>query len=311
MQMNVIKNNMNECMDNVCGDKESVYNSVIPTSLVNEGGMNGRCCYYEKEEDNVVCYEYVLLRKKGISYIKDIVNVLKYSKGVLYKAILYLDTYFLRKQCYNINIYQISTICILISVQFNECCINNNIKELSILLHCIPHLLQLEQDILTTLNYNLGMLTVYDYINTFFSYGVLFTSNAISHEDIFEAEYVLSYAMNILFMLVDDYCFLDFTPHVMAITIIRIALENSAVSFDDIHFQKVYDVNFHHIDYVKCLFVLKAILPYVMKDERNSNRSINNNNICITNINKRDVYHYSLSLECGSSSTLDYSNYSL
>jgi hypothetical protein len=253
--------------------------------------------------------EYLSIRKEAILYIKDIINALNYSKTVLYKAILYLDIYCLHKSLYNVNIYQISTICIFIALQFNECCVNNNINELFVLLKLIPRLLELEQDILKTLNFDLGMLTVYDYINLYFTKGVLFTNNPISKEDLFEIEFLLAFSIDLLWLLIDDDRFLDFTPQTLALTIIRIATEKNSVSFDNKLFQLAYNINFKQMNHVQCFFVIKTILPYIIKETHltnmNKHSNLNANNLCISNSEKASNINYSVSPEHPSSSTLD------
>ena len=286
------------------------YNSIIPPSLGNDFVL-----LTQNYKSNLLfptktpTQEYLSIRKEAILYIKDIINALNYSKTVLYKTILYLDIYCLHKSLYNINIYQISTICIFIALQFNECCVNNNINELFVLLKLIPRLLELEQDILKTLNFDLGMLTVYDYINLYFTKGVLFTNNPISKEDLFEVEFLLAFSVDLLWLLIDDDRFLDFTPQTLALTIIRIATEKNSVSFDNKLFQLAYNINFKQMNHVQCFFVIKTILPYIIKETHltnmNKHSNLNANNLCISNSEKASNINYSVSPEHPSSSTLD------
>ena len=287
------------------------YNSIIPPSL----STHSMLLTQDYQSDllfptTTPTQEYLSIRKEAILYIKDIINALNYSKLVLYKAILYLDVYCLQKPLYHVNIYQISTICIFISLQFNDCCVNNKINELFVLLNLIPQLIELEQDILKTLNFDLGMLTVYDYINIYFSKGVLFNNNSVSKEDLFEVEFLLAFSIDILWLLVDDDRFLDFTPQTLALTIIRIATEKNSVSFDSKQFQQAHNINFKQMNHVQCFFVIKAILPYIIKETlentMNKHSNLNANNLCISSSSeKASNMYYSVSPEHPSSSTLD------
>ena len=241
--------------------------------------------------------DYLSSRKLVIMYIKDIIKAFSFPQQVLYKAITYMDIYFQHKQLANVNIYHISAVCVLMALQYNECCAHNNITQLFALIKMIPNVLDIEFDILNALDYNLGMLSVYDYICMFFKEGVLFRNyNSKTEEDDYkyESEYLLQCAKNLLCMLVNDERFVDFNPFIMAITIIRIVCEANSVLFDKELFQYRYNINFKHINYVQCLFVIKTILPYILKDNiqnKYNNSKFNYNNII--NITQKNVLKYS------------------
>jgi hypothetical protein len=242
-------------------------------------------------------------------YIKDIVKVFDFPQRIVYKAITYVDTYFQHKPLHNVNIYHISAVCVLMALQYNDCCVHNNINQLFALIKTIPNVIDIEFDILNALNYDLGMMNVYDYICMFFKEGVLFKNyNDKNDEDDykFEVEYLLKRSLDLLCMLIGDERFVDFHPFIMAITIIRIVCEMNSVLFDKELFQYTYNINFKHINYVQCLFVIKTILPYIMNDNAQSNYN-NNNSKFNHNNNKRNDYNsnvYSTSFP----TTIEYSS---
>lgn len=203
------------------------------------------------------------------------------------------------------------------ALQYNECCVNNNIHELLTLVKMIPHAYEIEFDILKVLNYDLGMLSVYDYIYSFFKEGVLFRKSDLTYkEDEYEVEYLLESAVHIMEMLINDERYVDFTSLTMAVTIIRIACEMNSILFDSNIFQQVHNINFNKVNYVQCFFVIKAILPYVIREHNNNNndaityKCINNNTYKHSSIktwnNKQSPYiKYSVSPDMQSSSTID------
>ena len=244
-----------------------------------------------------VSSDYLSSRKLAIMYVKDIIKAFNFPQQVLYKAITYIDTYFHHKQLINANIYHISAVCVLMALQYNECCVHNNITQLFTLMKTIPNVLDIEYDILNVLDYDLGMMSVYDYICMLFKEGVLFrnyNSKTEENDYKYEVEYLLKCAKDLLCLLVNDERFVDFSPFIMAITIIRIVCEANSVLFDKEMFQYTYNINFKHINYVQCLFVTKTILPYIMKDNvqnkyNNSKCKYNN----IINITQKNVLKYS------------------
>ena len=263
-----------------------------------------------------ISYDYLSSRKLAMMYIKDIIKVFNFPQQILYKAITYMDTYFQHKQSSNINIYHISAVCVLMALKYNDCCVHNNINQLFALIKTIPNVLDIEFDILNALDYDLGMMSVYDYICILFKEGVLFTNdNNRNNEDDYkyEVEDLLQCVMDLLLLLVDDERFVDFNPFIMAITIIRIVCEMNSALFDKEMFQYTCNVNFKQVNYVQCLFVIKMILPYIMKDNAQSkynNNKFNYNNIIINDqrndynntINNNNVYSTSFP------TTVEYSN---
>ena len=207
--------------------------------------------------------KYLSKRRNGIRTIRYLVNALHYSNTVLYKAILYMDTIFLNSEMSLSLIDNVSTICVLLSLQFNECCSTISLEDLFTLVRLIPHYNELEIECLKSLQYDLGGYTTFDFINWAFAQGV-----------IFDTEY--PYDINALYKqcivcmnnFIEDDRALDFNPFVLAMTIIKYICEKNQAFHSEI-VEHIYNINYRSNNYAQCY----CILYYVTNAKKDNKKS--------------------------------------
>ena len=142
---------------------------------------------------------YAEFRSKGLSKIYFLSNKFNIDKSSIYKAIGLMDQIYLSDKNVSIEYIEIvSSICVLLSIQFNECFTKTNKIELNRInnkhyiyennsfyflnnLKCLQkYLLKEIKDImywqtfcLQILDYNLAKFTAFDYVNLFFNLGII------------------------------------------------------------------------------------------------------------------------------------------
>ena len=109
---------------------------------------------------------YLMERKKGITNIKDLSIKFDFTLDVVLKAIDYMDKFFLCEKTN--NIIEISSICLLISLKFNDSFSKNLNNFISHLQKSILNIIEIEQEILFTLDYDLNTFSLMDIIHLFF-----------------------------------------------------------------------------------------------------------------------------------------------
>ncbi len=183
---------------------------------------------------NNLIMQYISYRRIGINQIKLLSNFFSFSKNVLYKAIYYLDQIYLNNPSIPFDLIEkISSVCLLLSVQFNECCKKNsqiNFKDFIHLLSSkINNLNEIEILCLKTLNYELGNYSSYDYINLFFSLGLIFINDVNNNHNNYDSNIMNMYfkCIDILEVIIDDYRSLEFTQYNIAISIIAMVVSES------------------------------------------------------------------------------------
>ena len=107
---------------------------------------------------NNLIIQYISIRYIGINNIKKLSILFSISKTLMHKAINYLDQIYLNDPTISVDLIEkISFVCLLLSVQFNECCKKNsqiNFKDFIHLLSSkINNLNEIEILCLKTLNY--------------------------------------------------------------------------------------------------------------------------------------------------------------
>ena len=282
---------------------------------------------------------YLKIRYKGIQQIKKIIMAFSINKYIYYKAVNYLDNIYLNNNIYNINmnnyanktnqsnlnnsssnnnnfyhslnnyglfnygIETISSVCVLIAYEFNECCTKNdgiiNIKGFSKFYKNFSNLIEVQTLILKKLNYNLGEYTSFDYMNLFFSFGIIFNNNNNKNNTInINKNYQES-----LFLLenfIEDCNYLKYSEYVIAISIIKYVFRNNKY-FNEKIFNEVYNVN-NKIDiYIKCQFEINLLTNKILNKFISMiyfNNNINNKNNFIINYqsssfcNNFNVFYY-------------------
>ena len=235
---------------------------------------------------NNLIIQYISVRRFGINQIKLLSNIFSFTKNIFYKAIYYLDQIYLNTPSIPFDLIEkISSVCLLLSVQFNECCSIESeieiINFINFLSSKIENLYQIEILCLESLNYNLGIYSSYDYLNLFFSLGLIFPNRNLEFEKNENTNISEMYfkCINILDIIIDDYRSLEFTQYNIAITIISmIIIQSKFFSFET--FKYVYGIDLLKEKYIKCQIVLKSIYLnnyFINNDSYNkkSNNSIN------------------------------------
>ena len=149
-------------------------------------------------------------------------------------------------------------------MQFNECCTKNskiNFKDFIHLLSSkINNLNEIEILCLKTLNYELGNYSSYDYINLFFSLGLIFINDVNNNHNNYDSNIINMYfkCIDILEVIIDDYRSLEFTQYNIAISIIAMVVSESKFFSFDI-FKTIHGINLLKEKHIKRLFILKSI----------------------------------------------------
>ena len=215
------------------------------------------------DDSNPTHINYLSKRRNGIRTIRYLTNTLHYSNTVLYKAILYMDKLFLQSEMSLFLIDNVSTICVLLSLQFNECCSTISLEDLFTLARLIPNYNELEIECLKCLQYDLSGYTTFDYLNWAFAQGVMFDS---------EYPYDINalYKQCIIFMnnFIEDDRALDFNPYVLAMTIIKFICEKNQAFHSEI-VEYIYNINYREINFAQCY----CILYYVTKSKKENKQS--------------------------------------
>ena len=237
--------------------------------------------------------KYLNFRNIGINQIKILSNLFSFSKISYYKAIHYLDQIYINNPSISIDLIEkISSVCLLLSVQFNECCSQNSnidIKTfIQFLLSKITNLNEIEILCLKNLDYNLEIYSSYDYLNLFFSHGLIFPNENKIIEQNEDSNIINLYlkCVNILDIIIEDYNCLGYTQYIIAVSIIGMVLTQSKL-FSIETFKYVYGINLLKEKYRKCQNVLKSIYinNYFFCHEYYSNKSQNSLSSDSTNDN--------------------------
>ncbi len=209
--------------------------------------------------------QYISIRYIGINHIKKLSTFFSISKTLIHKAINYLDQIYLNEPTISLDLIEkISSVCLLLAVQFNECCTKDSQINIGGFIHFlsskINNLNEIEILCLKTLNYELGIYSSYDYINLFFSLGLIFLNEDNINPNNNDTNIMNMYfkCINILEVIIDDYRSLEFTQYTIAISIIGMVVSESKF-FSIETFKSIYGINLLKEKYVKCQFILKTI----------------------------------------------------
>jgi hypothetical protein len=217
---------------------------------------------------------------------------------------------------FNYGIETISSVCVLIAYEFNECCTKNdgkiNLKGFSSFYKNFSNLIEVQTLILKKLNYNLGEYNCFDYINLFFSFGIIFNSNNNKNNTI----NINKNYQECLFLLenfIEDCNYLKYSDYVIAVSIIKYVFINYEYYNEKI-FNEIYNINNKNDIYKNCQFEINLLLNkfismiyfnnnknnfiinYEGKSICNSNFNVfyYNNNICFNQKNLFDCYFHQI-----------------
>ncbi len=200
---------------------------------------------------------YLINREKGINNIKYLSINYNFTLDVVLKAIDYMDRFFLSQK--SNDIIEISSICLLLSLKFNESC-SKTVKLKNFISHLhkyIKNIMKIEQEILITLNYDLDTFSLMDIIHIFFIKNTKFQNLKDSPEF---SRKIWFYAQAII----EDQRYLDFNILELAHCLILISLSNHFLKNKNLgkefHFyqKKLSEIN--NMKFIQCKFILNIII---------------------------------------------------
>ena len=217
------------------------------------------------EEKKILCnysnyyhVKYLVEREKGINNIKNLSIKYNFTLDVVLKSIDYMDRFFLSEKLN--NIIEISSICLLISLKFNESFSIKTKKFIKHLKKTIANLIKIEEEILLTLNYDLNTFTLMDILHLFF----------INNNNFFEkikdspefTRKIWFYAQAII----EDQRYLDFNILQLAYCLILFSFSNNSIKFNtdkmDLQFYNFYKKlsKKNQLKFVQCKFMINIII---------------------------------------------------
>ena len=213
--------------------------------------------------------QYLKYRRNAINFLKIQSNFFSFPKIIFYKALNNLDFIYLYNNIPVDMIEKNSLICLYLTLKFNERCINNNLfdfKNFKSNILKIEFFKQSEILCLKCLDYDLEKYSTFDYINLFFSLGVICSNKIKGNIDINKLYYT---CLNYLDYVIEDNNSLNFTSYILALSIIKFVLEKNNYFNSEI-FYKIYGINFKKEKYILCQNFLNII---ILNNIQNSNCS--------------------------------------
>ena len=278
--------------------------------------------------DNHVAY--IKNKAKGISNIIYLINHFGLNSMILYKAISLMDQIYLENEISIDNINTISTMCIFLSIQFNECCklynkydyynkneiifhssfgnnkLNKNKPNINGFFQYIKNNINnfkyWEVLCLKYLNYDLRKSSAYDYLLLFFRLGIIFNEEKIDVNSKFNI------CLEILDYIINDSKSCNFSQYILAMSIIKVAFEFEKY-FDKNIFKIIYGVDLSKKKYIDCSNMIKNILSLKIQNNANYNNNYYLLNIIYQNnfmknipfmtniINNNEIFFYLLQLQ--------------
>ena len=229
--------------------------------------------------------KYLENKKRGMAKINFLIKNFGLKSMIFYKALCLLDQIFLNNEISIDNIETIALICVLLVVEFNECCMPYNQEDFpgknenDIIFHTFFNnsyncrntlnlkglFLYIKKNVnnfnywqilcLKYLNYDLGKYSAYDYLILFFRLGIFFCKENI---DIIGK---LKICLKILDYIIFNTTSCFYSEYTLAMSIINVAfgLENF---FDKNIFKIIYGVDFSKKKYTKCSNMIKYSIIY-------------------------------------------------
>ena len=241
---------------------------------------------------------------------------------IIHKAIGLLDQIYLNNKDISIeNIEIISSICLLLAFEFNNCCciidknesirkinnssnfsfINNTFLYVNNIIAMYQYLIKEIKNIkywqifcLKNLDYNLNKYSSFDYLNLFFGLGIIFTKENIDILSLYD------YCFYLLDILINQYTICKYNQYTVAMSIIYLKF-NNCIYFNDKTFKYIYGVDFSKQKYKSCISEINQIISnlyninfyYIpLNNYQNINNNDNNYNINRDIINKNILNNY-------------------
>ena len=248
---------------------------------------------------------YLKFRQKGLSKIYSLSNDFNLGKFITFKAIGIMDNIYLNNENISLeNIEIISSVSILLSLEFNECCSNKNIIKINrtvqnnfnnssndsyiyinkakcltqYLIKFVKNLMYWQIFCLEKTKYNLSKYTAFDYINLFFSLGIIFTNEYIDLDSIFNS------CINILELITNHYNIFKHSQYIVAMSVIYIHFGGKRF-FDKKIFKYIYGVNFDKEKYKACVLDINNVLNNINYFSHNELFLLNSYEIKEDNVN--------------------------
>ena len=270
----------------------SISSDLLKTFTMNPLSLKFIPNNYNINISNVYTINYLNHRKYAINFLKMQSEFFSLSKEIFHKALNYLDNIYLHNNI-SINIIEkISNVCLYFAIQFNECYSPNNylidfrnfesyiknkkLKEIKIL--CLK-----------CLNYELRKYSVLDYINLFFSLGVIYPDYNNKYLNVYKVYLKCLYFLDII---IEDNNSLKYSSYITALTIIKKALQMFNCFNSDI-FHKIYGIKFNKKKYILSEqnfdFILSnnnlSKIKNINLTPKISNESTNENSVCNESLN--------------------------
>lgn len=193
-------------------------------------------------------------RVAGIRNIKYIGNVLNLSHSIIFKAILYMDQIYIKSNIPIGLIIEISSVCILLAIKYNECPPKSGLRSLTKFLKSSFDFHTIEILCLQYLDYDLNQFSALDYLLDMFYMGI--TSNKNSQE-VFN---FYQSCISCIYNFVEDVRYLDFFPSEIAFAVIQFKCKRH-LTFSIKEFINFYDVDnsCSKGNILNCIFVVYYI----------------------------------------------------
>ena len=243
--------------------------------------------------------KYLGNKRLGIFQINYLINTFGLKSMIFYKSICLMDQIYLENQISIDYIKIISSICVLLMIKYNDCCMPYNIgdnlneDENDLIYHSyfgnnnknhknktnirglfqyinknVNNFIYWETLCLKYLNYNLKKYSVYDYLILFFRLGLIFCNKSINIIS------KLNICLKILDYILNDKISCIYSQYILAMSIIKVVFEYD-LFFDKNIFKNIYGVDLSKKKYMDCSNMIKIILKNTIIP---NNYSINNNN---------------------------------
>lgn len=198
--------------------------------------------------------QYLSKRKLGLNNIYLLKKMLCFTNTVKYRAIRYLDELYLKHNFDLSVIDEVSTICVLLSLQFNGCD-KTEMGNLFQITKEIKNFNELEILVIKSLDYNLNMNSFHDFL-----INIMLMSKDFS---------LYSKCLELIDKFITDPRALDFSPYIIALSAIRIvAKQNKLEKFEECSNKE------YKSDIIKCTFIINSLLS--SQSEMSSKNDSNN-----------------------------------
>jgi hypothetical protein len=259
------KENISYCKDcgTICFNKITLLS--IPSNLIRIFSiapffLKFKPNKYNIDVNNNYIIAYLNKRKYAINFLKIVCNIFSLSNEIFHKSLSYLDYIYLNNNI-DINLIEkILLVCIYFAVEFNDCySLNNTQNDLERFDSFIKSkdLKEIKILSLKCLNYDLGKYSILDYIDLFFSLGIIYPNK----NRYINIQYIYNYCLNYLNIIIENYSSLQFSSHIIAMIIMKKTLEIHNC-FDADIFKRIYGINLYKEKYYICEHNLNIIMSY-------------------------------------------------